>query len=116
MKEVGDGILLSFDSVSDAILCGIDIQKQVLALGKYHLRIGVHLGEISSSYNDVYGDGVNIASRIQTIATPGTVTISEVVFNNIKNKLQGEVEFVGEKQLKNIAEPLKIYEVKVSAD
>jgi class 3 adenylate cyclase len=114
LKEIGDGILASFNSVSDAVLCGINIQKGVKQSGNYKLRIGIHLGEISTSNNDVFGDGVNIASRIQSIAEPGTVSISEVVYNNIKNKTNEEIVFVGEKQLKNIDELVKIYQVNVS--
>lgn len=111
LKEVGDGILASFSSVSDAVQCAIEIQKKTKESDQYKLRIGVHLGEVSTSNNDVFGDGVNIASRLQSVAEPGTVAITEVVYNNIKNKIEGEVLFVGEKELKNIDEPVKVYQV-----
>ena len=114
LKEIGDGILASFHSVSDAVQCGIAIQQKTNEARHYQLRIGIHLGEVSTVNNDVFGDGVNIASRIQTIAEPGTVYISEAVYSNIKNKLAEPVEFVGEKELKNIEEPVKIYQVNVS--
>ncbi len=113
LKEIGDGILASFSSVSDAVQCGIDIQKRINQSYQYKLRIGIHLGEVSIANNDVFGDGVNIASRIQSIALPGTVTMSEVVFNNVKNKIDNEVIFVGEKMLKNIEGPVKIYQVNI---
>jgi len=113
LKEVGDGILASFSSVSDAVQCGIEIQKKTKESDQYKLRIGVHLGEVSTSNNDVFGDGVNIASRLQSVAEPGTVAITEVVYNNIKNKIEGEVVFVGEKELKNIDEPVKVYQLNV---
>jgi len=114
LKEIGDGILASFHSVSDAVQCGIAIQQKTNEARHYQLRIGIHLGEVSTVNNDVFGDGVNIASRIQTIAEPGNVFISEAVYSNIKNKLEQPVEFVGEKELKNIEEPVKIYQVNVS--
>jgi len=114
LKEIGDGTLASFDSVSDAVQCGIAIQKKVLAGNLFKLRIGIHLGEVFMTNNDIFGDGVNIASRIQSVAQPGTVTMSEVVFTNIKNKLKEEVEYTGEHQLKNIDAPVKIYQVQVT--
>jgi adenylate cyclase len=86
----------SFHSVSDAVQCGIAIQQKTNEAHRYQLRIGIHLGEVSTVNNDVFGDGVNIASRIQTIAEPGTVYISEAVYSNIKNKLAETVEFIGE--------------------
>ena len=114
LKEIGDGILASFNSVSDAVQCGIAIQKKINESGSYQLRIGIHLGEVFTSGNDVFGDGVNIASRTQSVAVPGTVTISEAVYNNIKNRMKEEVVFAGEKQLKNIDEPVKIYQINIS--
>jgi adenylate cyclase len=114
LKEIGDGILAGFDSVSDAVQCGISIQKKIKESAHYQLRIGIHLGEVFTANNDVFGDGVNIASRIQSIASPGTVTISEAVYNNIKNKMEEEAVFAGEKNLKNIEDPVKIYQIEVA--
>ena len=111
LKEIGDGILAGFQSVSDAVQCGIAIQKKIKESGHYELRVGIHLGEVFMANNDIFGDGVNIASRIQSIAVPGTVTISEVVYDNIKNKISGEVSFIGTHTLKNIDEPFKLFEV-----
>ncbi|HEX5112537.1 MAG TPA: adenylate/guanylate cyclase domain-containing protein, partial [Saprospiraceae bacterium] len=84
LKEIGDGILASFQSVSDAVQCGIAIQRKTKENGDYQLRIGIHLGEVSTTHDDVFGDGVNIASRIQAIADPGAVFLSEAVYQNIK--------------------------------
>ena len=111
LKEIGDGILASFQSVSDAVQCGIAIQRKTRESGDYQLRIGIHLGEVSTTHDDVFGDGVNIASRIQSIADPGAVFLSEAVYQNIKNKLEENVEFVGEKELKNIEEVVKVYRI-----
>ena len=116
LKEIGDGILAGFNSVSDAVSCGINIQKNVRQSNNYQLRIGIHLGEVYTSANDVFGDGVNIASRIQAEAVPGMVAISEVVYDNIKNKIGAEVFFMGEKQLKNIDGFTRIYQVNISED
>jgi len=113
LKEIGDGVLANFNSVSDAVQCGIAIQKRIKKFKNYQLRIGIHLGEISIVNNDVFGDGVNIASRIQSTAVPGTVSMSESVYDNIKNKIEEEVEFAGEKDLKNIKEPVKIYQINI---
>ncbi len=112
-KEIGDGILASFQSVSDAVLCGIDIQKTIKEFTDYQLRIGIHLGEVHTANNDVFGDGVNIASRIQSISVPGTVSMSEAVYTNIKNKIEEEVIFIGEKELKNIKNKVKIYQINI---
>jgi len=116
LKEVGDGTLVSFHAASDAVACGIALQKSVQRSGNYQLRIGIHLGEVQIRNNDVFGDGVNIASRIQAAASPGTVAISEVVHDNIRNKIKEPVVFAGAKQLKNIEEPVRIYEVQVVAE
>ncbi len=113
LKEIGDGILASFDSVTNALECGINIQKKIKKSNKYSVRIGIHLGEVNISKDDVFGDGVNIASRIQSVALPGSVFISEAVYDNIKNKTTNEVVFFGERQLKNISEPVRIYQVNV---
>lgn len=109
LKEMGDGILASFQSVSDAVHCAIQIQEQTNDQKGFSLRIGIHLGEVNVTNNDIFGNGVNIVSRIQALAEPGTIFMSEVVYNNIRNKITREAAFVGERQLKNIEEPVKIY-------
>jgi class 3 adenylate cyclase len=116
LKEIGDGTLAGFNSVLDAVNCGIEIQKQVKAAGHYQLRIGIHLGEVITEHHDVFGDGVNIASRIESVAQPGTVSMSEAVYNNIKNKIEEEIVPSGEKHLKNISEPVKIFQVNVPVE
>ena len=109
LKEMGDGILTSFKSVSGAVRCALALQRDINGKGKYEIRIGIHLGEVFNANNDILGDGVNIASRIQNHATPGSVVISEVVYQNIRNKLDVSPEFIGEKQLKNVEESLRLY-------
>lgn len=111
IKEMGDGMLARFNSAVDAIACAQEIQDNATSLLKDKIRIGIHLGEISEENGDVLGDGVNIASRIESIAEPGTIYISESVYSAIKSRNDIQTEFVGEKDLKNIPDPVKCYKV-----
>lgn len=111
IKELGDGVLASFNTVSDAVYAAIKIQEACTNSKKFLLRIGIHLGEVVFENNDVFGDGVNIAARIQAIATPGGIYVSEPVQNNISNKKEITTRFVKEETLKNVKDPVKIYEV-----
>ena len=86
IKELGDGVLASFNTVSDAVNAAIKIQEACNRAKDFQLRIGIHLGEVVFENDDVFGDGVNIASRIQAIAKPGCIYVSESVHNNISNK------------------------------
>ena len=76
IKELGDGVMATFQTVSDAVMAAIKIQKACYALNEFQLRIGIHQGEIVTEDRDVFGDAVNIASRIQAIALPGSIYIS----------------------------------------
>lgn len=109
LKRLGDGLLASFDSASGAVECARDIQEAVADDGRYRVRIGIHLGEVIESDGDVHGDGVNIASRIQTEVDPGEIGFSSVVFDNIKNKTGLSANRVGERRLKNVENPVVIY-------
>ena len=111
IKEMGDGILVSFHAVTDAVLCARAIQQACHEVPGLKLRIGIHLGEVVFEDGDVFGDGVNIASRIQAIATPGAIYISEEVHNNIFNKKEITTRYVRAETLKNVKEPVRIYEV-----
>lgn len=111
IKEMGDGVMASFPNVSDAILCANDIQCAAEHVSGLKLRIGIHLGEVIFENNDIFGDGVNLASRIQAIAPIGGIYISEAAQEMISNKKNIETKFVNETVLKNVKEPLKIYEV-----
>src|SRR5215831_7201316 len=111
IKEIGDGVLASFHTVTDAVLCAVDIQKACTDITGLKLRIGIHEGEVVFENTDVFGDGVNIASRVQSIATPGSIYISGAVQNNISNKKEFNTRFVKEEKLKNVKQPVKIYEV-----
>ena len=111
IKEIGDGVLASFHTVADAVYAAVKIQEACNASKEFQLRIGIHLGDILFENDDVFGDGVNIASRIQAIAEPGSIYISESVRSNISNKKDIQTKFVKEETLKNVKEPVKMYEV-----
>ena len=116
LKEMGDGILASFASVSDAVHCAQEILRVSKEERALKLHIGIHLGEVIFSGGDVFGDAVNIASRIQSSAREGEIYISEVVRDNIKNKEDFHLEFAGEKSFKNIKEPIRIYKALYKSD
>jgi class 3 adenylate cyclase len=111
LKEMGDGILVSFKSVLSAVNAAIDIQQVMSQNEDYQLRIGIHMGEVINSGNDIFGDGVNIASRIQGEAEPGGIVVSEVVYQNLRNKLECVPKLIGDRQLKNVAGTMKLYQL-----
>jgi len=113
IKELGDGVMASFNTVSDAVNAAIKIQQTCNTAKDFQLRIGIHLGEVVFENDDVFGDGVNIASRIQALAPPGGIWISESVYNNVSNKIDIDTEFVKTEHLKNVKDPVRIYQVKV---
>jgi len=115
LKEIGDGILASFNNVSDAVNCAKKIQEQVKKERGLRLRIGLHEGEVVFQDQDVFGDGVNIASRLQEMAPAGEIYVSEAVFRNIENKNDIDAQFVNEEILKNVRHPVRIYQIGRSA-
>jgi adenylate cyclase len=108
IKELGDGVMASFSTVTDAVGAAVKIQEACKKAADFLLRIGIHIGEVIFEDNDVFGDGVNIASRIQAIAAPGEIYISEAVYNNIFNKQDILTQFIKEETLKNVREPVKL--------
>ena len=111
IKELGDGVMASFTTVSDAANAAIKIQQACNLSKQFQLRIGIHLGEVIFENDDVFGDGVNIASRIQAIANPGSIFISEAVHNSISNKPEFQTKFFTVQKLKNVKDTVKIYQV-----
>jgi len=110
IKEVGDGTLASFSLASDAVRCAMDIQKE----SKHQqvpLKIGIHEGEMVFEGADVLGDGVNVASRLQEMSDEGCITISGAVYRDVKNKAGILTRFLEETTLKNVDEPVKVYQV-----
>jgi TolB-like protein/Tfp pilus assembly protein PilF len=113
LKEMGDGVLASFSTVTEAVYCAIEIQRQCSKEPDLELRIRLHLGEVIMEDGDVFGDGVNIASRLEPLAPSGGIYVSESIYRNIENKEGILAEFVGEETLKNVKHPVRIYEVDV---
>ncbi len=113
IKELGDGVLASFKTVSDAVAAAIKIQEACNTKKDFQLRIGIHLGEVVFENDDLFGDGVNIAARIQAIAEPGGIYVSEPIYNNISNKQGIQTRFVKQESLKNVKDPVRIYEIVV---
>lgn len=111
IKELGDGVMASFKTVSDAVNAAINILNESRGVPDLQLSIGIHLGEVVFENEDVFGDGVNIAARIQGFAAPDSIYISEVIRNNITNKKGIGTKFVKEEKLKNVISPIRIYEV-----
>ena len=116
IKELGDGVLATFSSVTDSILAAADIQAACKAENTYRLRIGLHLSEVVFENNDVFGDGVNIAARIQTLASIGGILISETVQKNLTNKKGIETKFIGHEMLKHVKDGINLYEVIITED
>src|SRR6266851_2037050 len=118
VKTTGDGFIAIFDSPVEAVRCSIVIQQNLVgrnaSLPTHHwieYRIGVNLGDVIVEVDDVYGDGVNIASRLEGIADPGQVYISGGIYEQIKHKLVCGYESLGDRKVKNIADPVKVYRV-----
>jgi len=109
VKSMGDGWLVEFVSVADAITCAIELQEGLAANDVIKLRIGVHLGDITHEDDDIYGDGVNIAARLQEITEPGAIIISDIARRSIDGKLATAFVDLGAHTLKNISEPVTAY-------
>jgi adenylate cyclase len=116
VKTTGDGILIEFPSIVDAISCSIDVQQGMCERNadvpqekRIQFRIGVNLGDVIIEGRDLYGDGVNIAARLEGIAEPGGICISQTVLNHARGKIAFEFEDLGEQALKNIVQPVHVY-------
>lgn len=109
LKEMGDGALSSFQSAVDAVNCAIEIQQALQADPDLKVRIALHIGDVVFTENDVFGDGVNVASRLNALADPGGICVSERVCDDIRNHPDIHVRFIGEKELKNVGRPIRVY-------
>ncbi|NLD38942.1 MAG: tetratricopeptide repeat protein [Desulfatiglans sp.] len=114
----GDNILAEFNSVVNAVECAILIQKELAAKyaslpenKKMQFRIGINLGDVIIKDNSIYGDGVNAAARIQSLSDPGGINISRYVYDQVKRKIDVQYEYLGEHQVKNLDEPVRIYKI-----
>src|SRR5271166_5489058 len=122
VKTTGDGMLVEFPSVVDAVRCAAEIQRAMVDRNpetpedqRITFRIGVNLGDIIVDGDDIYGDGVNIAARLEALAEPGGVCISRVVRDQIRDKLPYPFEDMGEQSVKNIARPVRVYALRPEA-
>jgi TolB-like protein/cytochrome c-type biogenesis protein CcmH/NrfG len=111
IKELGDGVMLSFNTASDAVRAAIKIMEECHAANEYQLCIGIHSAEVMFVGDDVFGDGVNIAARVQGAAQAGCIYVTDAVRRSISNKPDIQTRFVQTKQLKNVREPIKLYQV-----
>src|SRR6516162_7343341 len=117
VKRTGDGVLVEFRSVVDAVRCAIEMQNGLIERNtglpperRIEFRIGIHLGDVvEEADGDLRGDGVNIAARLEGIAKPGAICLSEDAYRQIKGRLDLAVSDLGAVQLKNIAEPVRVY-------
>jgi TolB-like protein/class 3 adenylate cyclase/Tfp pilus assembly protein PilF len=121
VKRTGDGIIIEFRSVVDAVRCAIEVQTGMVQRNagvspdkRIEFRVGVHLGDVvEESDGDLMGDGVNIAARLEGVAQPGGVCLSEDAYRQVKGRLDLNVSDLGATQLKNIAEPIRVYSLEV---
>ncbi len=120
VKLTGDGMLVEFPSVVSAVDCAAGIQREMRLRNagvpegrRIEFRIGIHLGDVIVEDGDLFGDGVNIAARIESIARPGGVSVSASVQDHVGNKLNLTFEDMGEQVLKNIERPIRVYNVKL---
>ena len=121
VKTTGDGMLVEFVSVVDAVRCAVEIQRGMLernvdvpADRRIEFRIGINVGDIISDDNDIYGDGVNVAARLEALAEPGGIFVSRNVHDQVRDKLSFGFEDMGEQMVKNIARPIGIHRVSLA--
>ncbi len=112
LKEMGDGTLSCFASAVDAVNCALGIQQTLKDDPVLTLRIGIHVENVVFESGDAFGDGVNVASRIEPLAEPGGICVSGRVFSYIQNRPDIETIFLGEKALRHVKHPIKIYALK----
>src|SRR4030088_1697156 len=120
VKNTGDGALVEFGSVVDAVRCAVEIQRgmaeqniDVPQVKRIEFRIGIHVGDIIIADDDIFGDGVNIAVRLEGIAEPGGICISDDAHRQVRGKVESTLEDMGAQTLKNIAEPMRAWRVRI---
>ena len=117
----GDSVLVEFASVVDAVECAVDVQMGMAGRNakvpeerRMEFRAGINLGDVIVEGDDIYGEGVNVAARLQALAEPGGVSVSGKVYDEVKNKVDLGYEYLGEQKVKNIAEPVRTYRVQIA--
>ena len=118
VKTTGDGILIEFPSVVEAVACAVAVQREMAVSNdataedeRIRFRIGINSGDVIVEDSDIHGDGVNIAARLEGIAEPGGVCISAIVHDQVQGRLECAFEDIGEQSLKNLARPVRVYRV-----
>src|SRR5262245_7637064 len=122
VKRTGDGALVEFRSVVEAVRCAIEVQNGMMERNaglppdrRIELRIGIHLGDVvEEGDGDVMGDGVNIAARLEGVAAPGSICLSEDAYRQVRSRLDPSVSDLGETKLKNIPDPMRVYSLRIS--
>src|SRR6266699_2201532 len=122
VKNTGDGVLAEFASVVDAVRCAAEVQRGMIDREpeatedrRIRFRIGVNLGDVIAEGGDIFGDGVNVAARLEALAEPGGICVSGVVRDQIRDKLPYPFEDRGEQSVKNIARPVRVYALRPEA-
>ena len=108
-KSMGDGWLVEFASVVDAINCSMKVQDGLSHNGSFKLRIGVHIGDVIEQRGDIFGDGVNVAARLEGVAEPGGIAISDITYSSLDGTLSPSFDDAGERELKNIDRPVRVW-------
>jgi len=123
VKTTGDGLLVEFASVVDAVRCAVEVQREmagrnagVPAERRIEFRMGFNLGDILIEDRDIFGDGVNVAARLEGLAEPGGICVSRVVRDQVRDKLAFAVDDLGEQQVKHIARPVRVHRVRLGDD
>ena len=121
VKTTGDGLLAEFASVVDAVRCAVEVQRamadrnaKTIEDKRITFRVGINLGDVIVEEDDIYGDGVNVAARLEALAEPGGVCVSRMVRDQVRDKLDFSFDDMGEQQVKNIARPVRAYRIPVA--
>jgi adenylate cyclase len=119
VKNTGDGLLAEFASVVDAVRCAMEIQRgmadrepDVPEERRIRFRIGINLGDVIAEEHDIFGDGVNVAARLEGLAKPGGICVSRVVRDQVRDRLDYVFDDMGEQEIKNIARPIHVYRIR----
>jgi TolB-like protein/class 3 adenylate cyclase len=122
VKSTGDGFLADFASIVDAVRCAVEVQRGMAERNaaippekRIEFRVGINLGDVIAEEHDIFGDGVNVAARVEALAQPGGICVSRVVRDQVRDRLDYTFEDMGEQQVKNIARPVRVYRLRESA-
>src|SRR5216683_5036953 len=123
VKTTGDGLLVEFGSVVDAVRCAVEVQREMAERNsaipverRIEFRMGINLGDIIKDRGDIYGDGVNVAARLEALAEPGGICVSRVVRDQVRDKLDFAFEDRGDQQVKNIARAIRVFDLKIGQE